>query len=286
MKRMLIWGLTCTLLGLALTIQAAEAGPHARLLVIGGALRPDNGPIFQKLIEAAGGRQAARFAVFPSAAKSDRSAREFREILAAHGIPREHVTIVDLTPENAERQAASPEVVEQIRTASAAYFVGGDQVRIVHSLLKADHAPTPALAALREMASSGGLIAGSSAGAAVQSSRMLSVSGLPDESLDPGMDVLDFGICSNARRRGLLVGPGLGFFEAGIIDQHFSQYRGRLGRLSRALIQEGVRFGFGIDENTALSVSADGLLEVVGYGSVTIVDAQGGAATTMPWDAV
>ena len=79
----------------------------------------------------------------------------------------------------------------------------------------------------------GGLIAGSGAGAAVQSARMLSVSGLPDELLDEGMDALDFGICSDLRRRRLLVTQGLDFFETGIIDQHFNQYRGRLGRLSR-----------------------------------------------------
>ena len=56
-------------------------------------------------------------------------------------------------------------------------------------------------------------------------------------------------------------------------DQHFSQYRGRLGRLARALIEEHVRFGFGVDENTAMLVSGDGRIEVVGTGNLTIVDA-------------
>ena len=80
-------------------------------------------------------------------------------------------------------------------------------------------------------------------------------------------------ISSSVRRRGLLISEGLGFFTGGIVDQHFSQFRGRLGRLSRALIYEHIRFGFGIDENTAMSVSSDGQIEVVGIGDVTIVDA-------------
>ncbi len=70
-----------------------------------------------------------------------------------------------------------------------------------------------------------------------------------------------------------MITHGLGFFPSGIVDQHFSQFRGRLGRLSRALLHEHVRFGFGIDENTALAVAPNGLAEVVGPGSVTILDA-------------
>ena len=155
----------------------------------------------------------------------------------------------------------------------AQFFAGGDQLRIIRSLVKPDGTPTGALTALEAMWRRGGIIGGSRHGAAVQSARMLRVSGLPDEWLDPGMDALDFGVSKHAGRRGLMVASGLGFFQAGIIDQHFSQFRGRLGRLSRALVHERVQFGFGIDENTALAVSPDGAVEVVGAGSVTILDA-------------
>jgi cyanophycinase len=273
MCRLLCWAVICTTLCFALVAGAAEPGARGSLLIIGGGLRPENEAVFQKLIGGARGAAAARFVLFPCASKTDRPAREFRDVLAEQGVPREHVTIVDLMPENAERQAADPQIVEQIRHATAAFFVGGDQARIIQSLRKADGTPTPALAALNQMWQAGGVIAGSSAGAAVQSIRMLRVSGLPDKSLDVGMDALDFGISSNPSRRGLLVSEGLGFFASGIVDQHFSQFRGRLGRLSRALTHERIRFGFGIDENTAMSVSPDGQIEVIGTGGVTIVDA-------------
>ncbi len=88
------------------------------------------------------------------------------------------------------------------------------------------------------------------------------------------MDALDFGIRNDIKQRGLLVAQGLGFFREGIVDQHFSQYRGRLGRLARALINRRVRFGFGVNENTAMVVSENGEVEVAGYGNLTIVNAK------------
>ena len=103
---------------------------------------------------------------------------------------------------------------------------------------------------------------------------MISVSGLPDDSLDEGMDALDFGLTQHSARRGLLVTRGLGFFRAGIVDQHFSQFRGRLGRLARVTIDRKLRFGFGVDEDTAMIVSPGGIIEVAGSGNVTIVDAR------------
>jgi hypothetical protein len=107
----------------------------------------------------------------------------------------------------------------------------------------------------------------------MQSATMIGVGGLPDSAMDEGLDALDFGLTDTPHRRGLVVSPGLGFFAEGIIDQHFSQYRGRLTRLARATVEKGIRFGFGVDENTAMVVSPDKSIEVVGADCVTIVDA-------------
>ncbi len=161
----------------------------------------------------------------------------------------------------------------------------GDQTRITRALLKPDGTPTAVLEAIYAVWRGGGVIAGTSAGAAVQSETMISVSGFPDDSIDEGMDALDFGLTKSieqAARRGLLVTRGLGFVRSGIIDQHFSQYRGRLGRLARAAIEEKIRFGFGIDENAALVVATDGTMEILGPGYVTIVDTAGATCQDGP----
>ena len=78
-----------------------------------------------------------------------------------------------------------------------------------------------------------------------------------DSETNPRGDVVD-------------MGPGMGFLPGVVIDQHFSQ-RGRLGRLIAALSQQPAILGFGIDENTSIIVSDD-QLEVVGEGSITVVD--------------
>ena len=47
---------------------------------------------------------------------------------------------------------------------------------------------------------------------------------------------------------------GLGLFALGILDTHFAA-RDRQGRLAQLLIDSGTRFGFGVDETTALIVA-------------------------------
>lgn len=247
--------------------------PLGRLMIIGGGLRRENANVYEQMIKAAGGLERVRFGILPTASASKGSANQFGAGLTRYGVAKEHVQVIDLTLANAAQQAANPQIVRQILACTALYFTGGDQGRITRALLKPDGTDTPALAAIRQVWQRGGLIAGSSAGAAVQSQPMIRVAGLPDNSLDDGMDALDFGLTKQVARRGLLITHGLGFFRSGVVDQHFGQYRGRLGRLVRATIEQRLRYGFGIDENTAMAVEPDGTIEVMGAGNVTIVDA-------------
>ena len=66
--------------------------------------------------------------------------------------------------------------------------------------------------------------------------------------------------------------PGLGLTNRVVIDQHFRQ-RDRLGRLLTALAYNPFAIGLGLDENTAAFLDADNVLEVMGSGAVTVVDA-------------
>jgi cyanophycinase len=56
-----------------------------------------------------------------------------------------------------------------------------------------------------------------------------------------------------------------------LIDQHFEQ-RNRIGRLLALVAQSPALLGIGIDEDTAALVSPGGVLEVIGKGSVTLLD--------------
>ncbi|HND51295.1 MAG TPA: cyanophycinase, partial [Pirellulaceae bacterium] len=252
----------------------AASESRGRLVIIGGGLRRENAAIFERLVHFAGGVDSARFVVLPTASNNDRGARNFRDNLARYGVPAERCSILNVFVANAATSTSDETTLELVRRSTGLFMTGGDQTRIVKALVKADGAETPLLSEIRKLLARGGVIAGSSAGAAVQSVPMISASGLPDEMLDEGFAALDFGLTDNLERPGLHVSKGLGFFTGGVIDQHFHQYRGRLGRLARVTTQRGIPFGFGIDENTALVVAGDGACEVVGPGNVTLVDAR------------
>lgn len=245
------------------------------LIIVGGGLRPDNSAVFERLIQYAGGRQRARFGILPTASLSPADALQTRLILLRLGLSEDRVDVLDILPSNAAAQVESPAVAAQIRACTGIFLEGGDQTRITRALVRADGRPTPALDALHDAWRRGAVVGGTSAGAAVQCETMISVAGLPDDAIDEGMDALDFGLTGNPHHRGLYVSRGLGLFRGGVIDQHFSQYRGRLGRLARVTIERRIPLGFGIDENTALDVAPDGSIEVIGAGTVTIVQSAG-----------
>jgi cyanophycinase len=247
---------------------AARSG---HLLIVGGGLRPENQPVFEKLIELAGGRAHARFAILPTASINIGDSHEFVKRLELYGIAPEQTDVLDVMEANARVATADPKILEKVRAATCVFLAGGDQRRLVRLLTTSDGGDTPLLSEIRNVLARGGLIAGSSAGASAQSRTLLAVSGLPDMLIDEGLDALDFGITTHTCQRGLLITRGLGFFDQGIIDQHFYQFRGRLGRLVRATSDCGEPFGFGIDENTAIVVAPSGRLTVVGAGFLTIV---------------
>lgn len=140
--------------------------------------------------------------------------------------------------------------IENIKKASLIFFTGGDQLRIT-SLIGG----TPVNDALKEAGKNGKYIVGTSAGASVMSDTMI-VEGEDEES---------------PRRCTLSMSPGIGFIENVIIDQHFAQ-RGRIGRLLTGVAQNPKCLGIGIDENTAIIVDKDGILEVIGAGAVYFID--------------
>jgi len=154
-----------------------------------------------------------------------------------------------------------PQILRQIQDAHGIYFTGGQQARIVQVLMTEDQQHTPALKAIWDLYDAGGVIAGSSAGAAVMSQIMC-------REMGRQLNVLEHGITS-----GKETSPGLGFLPSDwFVDQHFL-IRGRLARALVVSRHHQLPHGLGIDENTALVVRRGRHATVIGYKGVLIIDA-------------
>lgn len=254
---------------------AVPAEDPGGLLIIGGALRADNAAVYRKLIARAGGSAGARIGIFPTASAGLGSTKRTKATFESYGVPADNVYSIEITSANAAMTAQDPTVVARIKASTALFFVGGDQLKITQAFYNADGSDTPALAAVRDVYANKGVIAGTSAGAAIQSELMLSAFGVP-------MDTLDVGLSSKPNQRGVYVSKGLGLFHGGVVDQHFNTYQGRHARLSRVLIERKVPLGFGVDEDTAMLVKGDDTFEVVGASGVTVVDTSKAALADAP----
>jgi cyanophycinase len=225
------------------------------LAVIGGRFEFDNYAIFEEMKRYSGGRMA----VFATASEEpEEVGQEMVEDLRHYGFEAQ---LVPLFWSNHGTSAFEPALVRTVEELGSVYFTGGDQAKIVASL-RPDGVETPLLKAIRQVHAGGGLVAGSSAGAAMMSERII-LSGTSVEALVDGRG-------DDPEQPGLVLGQGLGFFRWGMVDQHFIK-RGRIGRLLVAMREAGCTYGFGIDENTGMFVD-NGVMRIIGESGAVIAD--------------
>ncbi len=255
-------GVACMMIAGALAHSAAAAdAPRGSLVIIGGALRADNAVVWQRVVDLAGG-PGARIAVFASAsAQPEESGRELVLRLNGYGADAFFVPIArNLPGTDAASAAMDADLADAVRSAGGAYFSGGDQARITQALLRADGSHSRVLDALWTMYRRGGVIAGSSAGAAIMSSTMF-------YEPRPTLAMLAQGVAD-----GRDIAAGLGFIGTQVlVDQHML-VRGRFARMLPAMLAKGYRLGLGIDENTALVVGPQRDVEVLGYKGALLLD--------------
>lgn len=241
--------------------QKTPPPPQGSLVIIGGALRADNEAVWSRIVALAGGR-GARIAVFASASASpERAGQLLVERFKRHGADAFFVPVAErLDRPNYRAAADDPLLAAAVRAAGGAYFAGGDQGRITRALRRPDGANTQMLDALWDMYRRGGVIAGSSAGAAIMSSTMF---GRPRTVLA----TLKLGVAE-----GQEITEGLGFIGDDVfVDQHLL-VRGRFARMLPAMLAKGYKIGLGIDENTAMVVGPRRDVEVIGYRGALLVD--------------
>jgi cyanophycinase len=171
---------------------------------------------------------------------------EYEKAFRALGV--KHIFKLEI---NNREEATRESKVRILDDAKGVFFTGGDQMKITSQV-----GDTPIFRRIQEIYDDGGVIAGTSAGAAVMSETMLVTGGDEDSHVIGGS---------------LKMAPGLGLISDVIIDQHFME-RGRFGRLIGAVAQNPKNLGIGIDEQTAIVVERGNGFYVLGSGAVYVID--------------
>jgi len=217
------------------------------ILIIGGAEDKVHGREILHNFFVRSGSTDARIAIIPSASREpaiigDRY-RTIFEDMGAKGIE-----VLDIQDREQCNDALMQSYVENC---TGVFMTGGDQLRLC-SLL----ADTPIMNKIRERAQRGEItLAGTSAGAAVMGYYMIAGGGSGES---PNRSLVD-------------ITTGLGIIPELVVDQHFHN-RNRMARLLSAIAAHPDRVGLGIDEDTCALFEGDGSFEVIGRGSVTVVD--------------
>ncbi|MFT7167811.1 MAG: cyanophycinase [Paracoccaceae bacterium] len=254
----------CSGLLLALTASCAQTGSARRgdLMIVGGGLQAENAEVLGAFLHGTG----QRIIVLPTASgvplKSGPGAVSDLELYASPDQSLGVLPILSDTPQHAQ----DAQYVRAIEEATGAWFTGGVQSRIL-AVFRPDGVDSPAYQAMVELLERGGMIGGSSAGAAMMCDPMI--------AWGNSREALLCGVHGDTEDQALGIEQGMGFFPFGLVDQHFLR-RGRIGRLVVALEHTGQTLGFGIAENSALAVDlAKARGRVLGTRAVVVVNSAG-----------
>jgi cyanophycinase len=208
------------------------------LVIGGGGGMPEE--VWKRFVELAGGKNA-RIVILPTAVEDPQEGAGFEaRVLKQAGA--EHIVTLPQIQRSEIEEAA---FLAELERSTGVWFGGGRQWRFVDA-----YWGTLAWEKLRDVCKRGGVIGGSSAGATIQG-----------DLLVRGAPVGNHIMIADGYRRGLGLLPGVA------IDQHFSQ-RNRFRELEGCLAEFPSISGIGIDEQTALVVTAPDQCTVMGTGSV------------------
>ena len=153
---------------------------NGTLLIAGGnigATEQGKKEIFSRFTELCGGKSAKVVLAVCASSDPEDSFSANRELLLEAGVGQ--VALLPLTEQpdlvgrNSWTNRADQSLLPVLEGAGGIWFGGGDQLRTARLLLQADGTDTPVLAAMRRLLDGGGVIGGSSAGAAIMSRIMI-----------------------------------------------------------------------------------------------------------------
>jgi cyanophycinase len=215
------------------------------LLAIGGAEdKFGNRTILRRFVELSGG-DGARIAIIPTASAIDDAGQRYKGIFLELG-----ATSADVVFVGDRDDANRDDLIEIVEQATGIFMTGGNQIRVAAIL-----GGTGIARAIIGRHSVGVPVAGTSAGASVMSAVMVA-GGQGGTTPRP----------YNGQ-----MAPGLALIDAVIIDQHFRE-RDRVGRLVTMVSYNPGLLGLGIDEDTAALIWPEKRLDVIGRGSILIID--------------
>ena len=266
---------------LYLTVSAgALAG--GKTFLGGGAIADSNADIWKALYQAAGGG-TPRIAVICSGSPGLIDAQDGFYIDTVDYWSWQHLfqyygfdpVFIPIAIDNCQTAAYDSANINLVNSCIAVWFNGGDQSRHARCLLQNNGTDTPLMTAIRSVYNRGGVVAGSSAGAAIMgeftygegvSYGYMKANNMA-EKLISDMSLVD---PTNADNGGYMTGFG---FLTGIdacIDTHVGG-RGRIGRVIVAMRELSNPIGIGMDENSAMIIE-NGIGKVYGQYGAFIID--------------
>ncbi|HNQ06692.1 MAG TPA: cyanophycinase [Tetrasphaera sp.] len=224
----------------------SPAVPLRKLLIIGGAEdRVGKAKILRRFVKLAGGKEA-RIVIIPTASSfQDEVVAAYRQVFARFG-----ATGCAIVNPRTRSEADDASLVQALDEATGVFMSGGNQLKLSQIF-----AGTACGEAILRAHRRGAVVGGTSAGASIMSEFMIS---LGDESVTP-------------RQRTSQLTHGLGLLDGVIVDQHFAQ-RQRYGRLMSIVASSPNLIGIGIDEDTAIEVTDNRELTVIGRGAAYVLD--------------
>jgi cyanophycinase len=226
------------------------------VIIIGGAEdKIRDRVILNRFVSLAGGPDATIAVVSTASSLGAEAGERYRRVFTELGCATVRPLHAVTRPQANDGTAAMA-----VRDATGIFLTGGNQLRLSSTI-----GGTRLADAILERFRHGAVVAGTSAGASALSSHMIA-----------------FGASgATPKHRMAQIAAGLGLLPGVIVDQHFQQ-RNRLGRLLSLIAQNPSLLGLGVDEDTAGVVGPDHVLEVIGRGSITVVD--GAASETDAWE--
>jgi cyanophycinase len=230
--------------------QATKIEAKGALFIIGGGKRPP--ALVKDLIQLSEVDKGGYIVVLPmSSSEPDTSAwwamRQFKK-----------QNITNVTYFNFEKgETPEKEKIDSVKNARMIYVSGGDQNKFMDIVKN-----TPIYDAMHYAYKNGATIAGTSAGAAIMSKKMIT----GNEYKHPEYT----GEFRTIEAENIEIKEGMGFTDKLIVDQHFV-WRMRMNRLMSVAIENPQEIAVGIDESTAIYVK-NNTFKVYGKSQVIVIE--------------